>query len=127
MRPYFLMIAAAGLFTLTSQAQLTLNFSSSPGSSIQFNGAQNSLQFNPSTFTGFGGIYLGTQWFVGNENGGTGSAVGLFGAVGNGPFNYGPITISGNEQTASVLGPLGALQIHDGLGNDLTGMVNWIQ
>ena len=124
---YVSVIAAAGLTTLSSQAQETLNFSSSPGSSIQFNGVLNSFQFNPSTFTGLGGVYFGSQWFVGNENGGTGSAVGLFGEVANGPFTYGPITVSGSEQTASVLGPLGGLQVNDGSGFNLTGVVNWIQ
>ena len=109
-----------------SQAQLSLNFSSSPGSSIQFNGAASSFQFNPSTFTGFNNTYLGTSWFIGSEAGGS-SALGLFGSVGNGPFNYGPITINGPLQTASILGPLGALDIKDGSGFDLTGSVNWEQ
>jgi len=108
------------------QAQLSLNFSSSPGSSIQFNGSADTFQFNPSTFSGFGGVYLGTQWFVGSETGGS-SALGLFGSVGSGPFSYGPITVNGPLQTAAVLGPLGALDIKDGSGFDLTGSVNWVQ
>ena len=41
----------------------------------------------------------------------------LFGAVGNGPFSYGPITQmvvgSFTIQSATVLGPLGALSIND--------------
>jgi len=109
------------------QAQESLNFSSSPGASIEFNGAADSFQFNPSTFTGFGGVYLGTQWFIGSETGGTGSALGLFGSVGNGPFNYGTITVNGPLQTAPVLGPLGGLDINDGSGSHLTGTINWEQ
>jgi hypothetical protein len=51
----------------------------------------------------------------------------LFGSVGNGPFSYGPITVAGPEQSALLLGPLGALDIKDGLGFDVTGNVDWIQ
>jgi|ERR1039457_4800953 hypothetical protein len=124
-----IIVALVGLASsvVVSQAQ-GLNFSSSPGSTIQFNGGADSFQFNPSTFSGFSGIYSGTQWFVGSENGGTGSAVGLFGSVGNGPFSYGPITVAGPEQSASVLGPLGTLDIKDGSGLfDVTGLVDWVQ
>jgi hypothetical protein len=121
-----IIVALLGLASsaVVSQAQ-GLNFSSSPGSTIQFNGGSDSFQFNPSTFTGLGGNYLNTQWFVGSENGGT-AAVGLFGSVGNGPFSYGAITVNGSEQSASVLG-LGALDIKDGSGFDVTGNVDWVQ
>jgi len=122
---FILVTAAVVVSAVSSNAQLTLNFSSSPGSTIQFNGTQNSLQLNSSTFGGFGGIYLGTQWFVGSENGGTGSAVGLFGDVANGPFSYGAITVNGTEQSAAITGPLGGLSINDGVGNSLTGIVDW--
>jgi hypothetical protein len=124
-----IIVALVGLASsaVVSQAQ-GLNFSSSPGSTIQFNGGSDSFQFNPSTFTGFGGAYTNTQWFVGSENGGTGSAVGLFGSVGNGPFSYGPVTgAPGALQSALVLGPLGALDIKDGSGFDVTGSVDWVQ
>jgi hypothetical protein len=69
-------LAGLAVTAAVSQAQLSLNYSSSPGSAIQFNGSADSFQFNPSTFTGFGGIYLGTQWFIGSETGGS-SALGL--------------------------------------------------
>jgi hypothetical protein len=123
-----IIVALVGLASsaVVSQAQ-GLNFSSSPGSTIQFNGGAQSFQFNSSTFSGFGNVYNGTQWFVGSENGGTGSAIGLFGSVGNGPFSYGPITVAGPEQSALLLGPLGALDIKDGLGFDVTGNVDWVQ
>jgi len=125
-KPIIVGLVGLAVSAAVGQAQLSLNFSSSPGSSIQFNGSAQTFQFNPSTFAGFGGVYLGTQWFVANETGGS-SAVGLFGSVGSGPFSYGPITVNGPLQTAAVLGPLGGLDIKDGSGFDLTGSVNWVQ
>jgi len=126
-KPFIFVLLGVALSSDVVRAQSSLNFSSSPGSTMQFNGAAQSFQFNASTFTGFGGAYLGTQWLIGSEAGGTGSAVGLFGSVGNGPFSYGPITVNGPLQTAAVLGPLGSLDIKDGSGFDLTGSVNWVQ
>jgi len=126
-KPLIAGIVGLAVSAAVSQAQLSLNFSSTPGASIQFNGSADSFQFNPSTFAGLGGFYLGTQWSVGSETGGVPSALGLFGSVGNGPFNYGPITINGPLQTASILGPLGNLDINDGASFDLTGTVNWEQ
>jgi hypothetical protein len=117
-----------GLSAITSQAILTLNFSSTIGSTIQFNGAASSFTFNNSP-ANFGGY----QWQVTSETGGNASPLGMLGEVLNGPFTYGPITggANGVHQSANVLGPLGALQINDGLGNlpadFLTGNVNWIQ
>jgi PEP-CTERM motif len=102
-------VAVALLLTSqnASALSLVLNFGPTDGSSIQFNGNQNSFQFNPG-----------------------GSAVGLNGSVLNGPFNYGPITISGSGisqvQSATVLGPLGSLVINNGPLDNLTGTVNWI-
>jgi hypothetical protein len=122
-------VAMAGLAisVVTSYAQLTLNFASTPGATIQFNGTTSSFLFDSSTMLG----YTGTQWQIGSENGGTGSAVGLFGVFNNSPFSYSPITTiilgSYTFQTANVIGPLGALSINDGVGNLLTGNVNWIQ
>ena len=116
-------MAGLALSAVTSQAQITLNFSSISGSSIQFNGSADTFQFNPAG--------SGYQWQIGSETGGTGSAVGLFGGVSNGPFSYGPITTVGSTEYATVSGPLGALSINDGLGvlpkDYLTGSVNWIQ
>lgn len=128
---------------ITSQAQLSLNFSSSPGgpptggATIQFNDTGSSFQFNPAT-TPYSipnppfppvvvNYYVGSQWSVTSEFGGTGAALNLLGSVNNGPFNYGPITVSGSEQTANVTGPLGGLVINDNAGNFLTGNVDWIQ
>jgi hypothetical protein len=115
------------LSAVTSHAQLSLDFSSSPQSTIQFNGTNSTFQFNASTSLGFGGYFFGSQWFIGNETGGTGSALNLLGVVTNGPFSYGPITTNLAVETANVLGPLGALNISDGVGNSLTGTVTWIQ
>jgi hypothetical protein len=121
-------VAMAGLAisAVTSHAQLTLNFASTAGSTIQFNGASSSFQFDTSILPSD----TGTQWQIGSENGGTGSAINLFGVVDNSPFSYGPIstTIVGpyTFQTATVLGPFGGLKINDGLGNLLTGDINWV-
>jgi hypothetical protein len=120
-------IAGLALSVVTSQAQLSLDFSSTIGSTIQFNGTNSTFQFNPSTSSLFGGIFSGTQWSIGNETGGTGSALGLFGSVSNSPFSYGPITTNITIETANVIGPLGALSISDGASNLLTGTVAWIQ
>lgn len=121
-------MAALALSAGASYAQLTLNFASTPGSTIQFNGASSSFQFNASAL----GSDLGTEWQIGSQNGGTGTAaIGLFGGVSNGPFTYGPITtllMPGlTYESADVLGPLGNLYINDGLGYLLTGNVSWVQ
>lgn len=120
-------VAAWVLSVLSSHAQLTLNFASTQGATIQFNGTYSSFQFNDSAVP----LYVGTQWLIGSENGGTGSATGLFGVVNNSPFSYGPITtilLPGlTYEYADVLGPLGGLSINDGAGNFLTGNIDWIQ
>jgi len=124
---FFASCACLAMSAVTSQAQLSLNFASTPGSTIQFNGTGSSFQFNASTMLG----YAGSQWQIGSETGGTGSAVGLFGVVNNSPFAYGPISQSVigafTIQDATVTGQLGALRIADGFGNFLTGNVNWVQ
>ncbi len=126
-------IVAGALMACSAEAQgfLSLNFSSTPGSTIQFNGAASSFQFNSSTSPIFGGVFNGTQWQIGSQTGGTGSATGLLGWVNNSPFSYGPITtvvnVSGVDQIATVSGAPGALVINDGSGFNLTGNVNWGQ
>src|ERR1700690_4290029 len=104
---FFVAITGLAIFAVTSQAQLSLNFASTPGSTIQFNGSADSFQFNASTLVlppPIGSYYVGTQWSIGSETGGTGSAVGLFGAVNNGPFSYGNIVtvISGSDVDESA-------------------------
>jgi hypothetical protein len=99
---------------------LTLNFAANTGTSLQFNGASDSFQFNSDAF--------GYQWHITTESGGS-SAINLNGAFNTGPFHYGPITSTGSGltlvQTATVTGPLGNLIINDGSGN-LSGTVNLI-
>jgi len=124
-----LTFAVGGMLASSASAQgtLSLNFSSTPGSTIQFNGAASTFQFNPSTSSIFGGVFNGTQWIIGSQNGGTGTGgLGLLGLFNNGPFGYGPITTTGLLQTAAVTGPLGALVIKDGSGFDLTGNIDWV-
>jgi hypothetical protein len=77
--------------------------------------------------------FVGSQWQIGSESGSqaTGSAVNLFGVVGNGPFSYGAVSTTpipfGTLQTATITGPSGALAINDGAGNFLTGNVDLIE
>jgi hypothetical protein len=122
-------LAVSGMLACSASAQgsLGLNFSSTPGSTIQFNGAASSFQFNPSTSSIFGGVFLGSQWIIGSQTGGIGGGVGLKGLFNNGPFSYGPITTVGSEQSATVTGPTGQLVIQDGSGFDLTGNIDWLQ
>jgi len=122
---FVMVLAGLALSAVASRAALTLDFSSTPGASIQFNGAASSFQFNTSTSNN----YVGSQWVIGNEVGGTGSAIGLFGAVTNGPFSYGPIsTPFTGLQIATVSNvPLGSLSINDGEGDFLTGNIAWVQ
>jgi hypothetical protein len=133
-KSFAMAMAGLALSVVTSQAQLSLNFASTPGATIQFNGTASSFQFDSSTFVfgpPIGAYYVGSQWSIGSESGGTGSALGLLGVVNNSPFSYGPITtvIAGTDtnESAYVTGPLGALAINDGVGNFLTGNVDWVQ
>jgi len=140
-------MAGLAFSVVTSHAQLTLNFSSSPGgppaggSTIQFNGTNSSFQFNPATTPYvvpnppnppiLVSYYIGSQWSITSVIGGTGSALNLLGNINNGPFNYGPITTniigSDIEESANVTVPLGGLAINDNAGFLLTGTVNWEQ
>lgn len=116
MKRIILTLAGSALIVVSSHAQLTLNFAANTGASVQFNGSASSFNFN----NGLNGF----QWSVTDEVGGS-SAIGLNASVLNGPFFYGPITIAGSVQYATVLGPLGSLDMHE-TGGDLTGTVNWI-
>lgn len=130
-KSFAMAMAGLALSVVTSQAQLSLNFASTPGATIQFNGTASSFQFDSSTLVlrpPIGAYYVGSQWSIGSENGGTGSALGLLGVFTNNPFSYGPIaTPSPGVEIATVTGPLGGLNLNDGLGNLLTGNINWIQ
>src|SRR5690242_10576904 len=97
MKCIILTIAGLALLVPPSQAQLTLNFAANTGSSVQFNGAASSFNFNNGN--------NGYQWTITDEVGGS-SAVGLNASVNNGPFIYGPITTAGSVEYATVLGPL---------------------
>src|SRR5271155_5211914 len=100
-------LCAMGVVGLTSLVAssygqgLVLNFAanSGGGAGIQFNGASDSFQFISND--------SGTQWNITSETGGS-SSVGLLGSFNNGPFSYGPITITGTGlaqvQSATVLG-----------------------
>jgi len=104
----------------TSQASLSLSFSNQGlNTGIQFNGASSSFQLNPAP-----GSLGSPQFAVTSETGGT-SSIGLKGWINGSPWSIGAITTSGLTQTAAVTG-LGTLFLNDGLGNNLTGNLNWM-
>jgi hypothetical protein len=117
-----IVILAAGLVAaaVTSQATISLNFANIEDTGIQFNGASDSFQLNPSP-----GDLANPQFQITSSTGGTGSANGLFGWINGNPWTIGAITTSGNLQTASVTGAA-FLFLNDGAGNDLTGNLNWV-
>ena len=105
-----------GVPTMTLQAAEIFSYSVLPGASIQFNGSASTFQFNPST---------GEQWSITGDSGGTGSALNLLGSFSGGPWTYGPITVNGSVQTATVNPTLAVLTIDDGAGYTATADVTW--
>src|SRR5271170_3247827 len=118
----------------TSLAQdLSLNFAGLKNSEIVFGGSADTFTFLSSTplvnlGSGIQGPAGYAQWDVTSESGSaaTGSAIGFDGNLDNGPFNYSPISVLGPLQTATVLGPLGQLDIADNTGGVLQGTVDFI-
>jgi hypothetical protein len=127
---YILATSAIGLVTAVNLGAQGLNFASTPGSTIQFNGNQSTFGYSPSASSIFGGIFLGSNWEVGSENGSGTAAIGLLGTFNSGPFTIGTITtvVTGPnvDESAPVTGPGGVLSINDGSGFNLTGNVNWV-
>jgi len=126
---YLLATASIGLVTAVNLGAQGLNFASTPGSTIQFNGNQSTFGYSPSASSIFGGIFLGSNWEVGSENGSGTAAIGLLGTFNSGPFTIGAISETSNgtdvDESAPVTGPGGVLSINDGSGFNLTGNVNW--
>ena len=116
-----LLVAATSLVlsAVTTQASLTLNYSSIVGTGIQFNGASSSFQLNPAP-----GSVANPEFQVTSETGGS-AALGLYGWISGSPWTIGTITTSGSLQSATVSG-VGTLYISDGSGNYMTGTVNWM-
>ncbi len=112
-------VIGATLSATLTQAALTLDLSSLPGSAIAFGGSSSDF-----TITDNGS---GQQWWVTEENGGTGSALALYGMFTGGPWSYGPITVNGADQTATVTTTTGAFEITDASSLQATGNVNWVQ
>lgn len=116
-------MAVAGALAVSasiSQAALSLSFSNQGlNTGIQFNGASSSFQLNPAP-----GSLASPQFRITSETGGI-SSVGLLGWINGSPWTIGAITTSGTTQTAPVTG-LGFLFLNDGLGNNLTGNLNWV-
>jgi hypothetical protein len=128
---YLLATSAIGLATAFNVGAQGLNFASTPGSTIQFNGNSASFGYNPSGSSIFGGIFLGSNFEIGSENGGGTSAIGLLGTFNSGSFSYGLITtvINGSDvdESAPVTGPGGVFSVNDGSGFNLTGNINWVE
>lgn len=130
-------VVALTLFTASAGSSLaqdlSLNFSSLQNSEIVFGGSADDFTFLNSTplvnlGTGSEGPAGYAQWDITSESGGaaTGTAIGFKGNLDNGPFSYSPITVLGPLQTATVIGPLGQLDIADNSGGVLQGTVNFI-
>lgn len=104
----------------TSQAVLSLNYNSIPGTSIQF-GPGSQFSFNPTV-----GSAATPLFQITTVSGGTGAAQGLFGWINGGPWTIGAVSIVGPIESAAVSGG-GTLNIRDAGGNLLTGNINWVQ
>lgn len=120
----------AALWALGAQATIVLNFASVPGSTMQFNGSQDTFQFNVTTSPAFP-QYNGVGLHILSENAGNASIgdKGSFSISGNkaATWSYGPITqYGGGLQRATVTSPAGTeLVISDGSGGTLTAPLNW--
>jgi len=112
-------VLALTLATATSYATVIFNFSDVAGSSIQFNGAASSFQFDNN-------VSNGHQWWITSESGGINSALALQGSFGGGPWSYGPITVNGADEYAAVTQPA-VLTINDGAGHLATANVAWVE
>ena len=119
-----LTVSAASVYAQT----LTLSYGPLTGSAIIFGGSSHTFNFTPGTVSSANPS--GNQFDISSEtlNGNlyAGTALGLQGNIFNGPFTYGPISVNGTIQTASVLSPSGMLDIYDGVGGTLAGTVNFI-
>jgi hypothetical protein len=115
-----LLLASAMVFaaSFAQAGPLSLNFSSLAGSTIQFNGVGSSFSLNPVG---------GPQWSITSVSGGTGDALQLQGMFSGGPWLYGPITVNGPVESATVISPSGSFTIYDGSGGSATGTVNWVE
>jgi hypothetical protein len=89
-----------------------IDYSNVTGASINFNG---NSTFNFATTDLSGNMFRITT---------VGPAQNLLGSIG-GTFTIGTVTTVGGLSTAPVSGS-GLLTIHDGLSNDLTGTVSWL-
>ena len=118
-RTLFVALIIGGVLSATI-SRASLSFSSLGGSAVVFGpGSQFSIPGGISDSWLPGGT---AQWAITTP----GTALGLNGAFGGGPWTYGAITTSGSEQYATVTTPGGTIAIYDGT-HLLTGNVNWVQ
>jgi hypothetical protein len=117
-RSIFAVLAALSLTMVLSapKAQaLAINFGSTPGATVQFNGTGDTFSFN--------NLPGGNSLSISTVNNGAGDSVGDLGFM-TGSWNIGAITVVGGDQTAPVTG-VGSLTIHGGGGFDLTATLTW--
>jgi len=120
-RTFFRILSAVTLLSAVA-ARGAMSFSGWTGSSIQFNGSQDSFQFTDVQ----GDIMIGDTDPNGHAWQFLTSGDGNQGSFGEAPFHYGAITTSGNIQYATVTTP-GHLAICDSAGLYLLGTIDWLQ
>jgi hypothetical protein len=115
-------LLAVGPLLCAANSQASLDFASSGASAIQFGpGSTFSITDSTTADASLGDGFA--QWHVTTA----GAAAGLNGAFSGGPWTFGTVNTMGPIQTANVTTTGGSFAIDDGLGNLLTGNVNWVQ
>lgn len=108
------LVLMTALYVGSAAADLTLNFSSIEGASINFNGTSDTFSF-PST---------GTRDFqIDDSAPANSSAIGYLGTI-EGTFTIGAITQSGLIEEAPVTGS-GTFEIYDSDNKPLKGTITW--
>lgn len=113
---FLLAAVCAGMGVLSQSAQaITIDFSSLPGASVEFDGNTDTFHFAPT----------GADQMRITMSDGVGDSVGLLGRM-DGSFTLGSISTIGALQIAAVSG-IGTLIIDDGAGSSLTATLTWSQ
>jgi hypothetical protein len=114
-------LATLGLSAATSRAAITLDFATTTGANIQFNGGGTPSTGSSFQFTsdGSGNQFQITSGGI-DSNGDKGSFTG-------GPFNYGAITTLGDGSQFATVTTSGGIVIKDGTGGTVNGNVAFIQ
>jgi len=121
MKSILLKTIVIGVTLSAPLARASLDLGPTPGSSIEFTGSSKTFTITANSTPS--SAYYGDQWEITSG----GPASGLLGWFNGGPWSYGPITVSGNHQSANVTTPAGSFVINDGSGFLAIGTVNWVQ